>query len=105
MTQIVPDQTGEETLLKAVTEDGKMAYQPLPFSDVEEKEGNWGRERECMGLLTRGPGDTQGQVLHWADLRLLQLLRWSFFVYGNNFRDEPLLWQFFLSVNFRKKYG
>ena len=47
-----PNQTGEETLLKAVTEDGKMAYQPFPFSGVKEKEGNWGREREGMGLLT-----------------------------------------------------
>ena len=28
-------------------------------------------------VTLRGPGDTQGQVLHWADLRLLQLLRWS----------------------------
>ena len=25
----------------------------------------------------RGPVDTQGQVLHWAGLRLLQLLCWS----------------------------
>ena len=25
----------------------------------------------------RGPVETQGQVLHWADLRVLQVLRWS----------------------------
>ena len=28
-------------------------------------------------VTLRGPGDTQGQVLHWADLRLLELLHWS----------------------------
>ena len=28
-------------------------------------------------VTLRGPGDTQGQVLHWADLRVLQVLRWS----------------------------
>ena len=33
-------------------------------------------------VLLQGPVDTQGQVLHWADLRLLQLLRW---------RIEPVL--------------
>ena len=25
----------------------------------------------------RGPVETQGQVLHWADLSVLQVLRWS----------------------------